>query len=117
MKTFWFIQKYLFRIEICKVALAALVLFAASSNPAQSNCADLDGQTSLYTIFTNNRLVPSNRKIAVAAAKRYVQKYGNCDEVGQQLDYLKAYLERYGGPDRSEMESRSLDVNRYHGIK
>lgn len=59
---------------------------------AQASCSNYDANKALYDKFIDN--YQSNKiakvRLAIAAAKEYVQKYGSCNQYKDQVDYLKA---------------------------
>ncbi len=85
-------MKTVFRLSGLAVLSAAFLVFAPAASFAQDqNCADTDGQTALYTKFTE--LYPKtdlpSRKEAVNTAKSFVEKYGSCEPLKEQIDYFK----------------------------
>lgn len=85
-------MKTIFRFS--GLALLAVVMagFNASASFAQDACADADGQTALYGEFT--ALYPKtdlpSRKAAIEKAKQFLEKYGACEALKEQVDYFKA---------------------------
>jgi hypothetical protein len=61
---------------------------------AQDPCADTDAQQAKYKEFTDNYDKPTveARKVALNAAKGYIEKYGACPDAKQQVDYFKTYI-------------------------
>ena len=63
-----------------------------TSTFAQTSCSNYDANKVLYDKFIDN--YQSNKiakvRLAIAAAKEYVQKYGSCNDYKAQVDYLKA---------------------------
>lgn len=64
---------------------------AATPNPA---CADVDGQNALYTVFTENfqKKTVAEQKKASDAGKQFLEKYGACESVKEQADYVKPWI-------------------------
>lgn len=76
---------------------ALAVTFAsvgATNSFAQDACADIEAQQAKYAEFTKNYAgkTSAERKIALNAAKDYVEKYGACADAKQQIDYFKGYI-------------------------
>lgn len=66
----------------------------AAAPTAADPCADADGQTALYTKFTElypKTDIPS-RQAAIDTAKQFLEKYGACAGVKEQNDYFKTAL-------------------------
>ena len=64
---------------------------AATPVPQDPRCADADGQTAVYLKFTEaypKTAIP-DRKAAIEAGKQFLEKYGSCETVKEQADYLK----------------------------
>jgi hypothetical protein len=80
-------------------AALTLAIFAAGAvtGVAQEACADVDGQNALYTKFTanfqKNKIadIPDIR-IAADSAKAFLEKYGACDAVKEQSDYMRPWV-------------------------
>lgn len=85
-------MKTIFRFSGLALLAAAFVGFGATAAFAQDACADADGQTALYGEFT--ALYPktdiASRKAAVEKAKQFLEKYGACEALKEQVDYFKA---------------------------
>jgi hypothetical protein len=85
-------MKTIFRFSVLTVLAAAFVGFGATATFAQDACADTDGQTALYGEFT--ALYPKtdlpSRKGAIEKAKQFLEKYGACEALKEQVDYFKA---------------------------
>ncbi|NOT49195.1 MAG: hypothetical protein HOP17_15810 [Acidobacteria bacterium] len=81
----------IFRFSGLAVFAAAVLGLSAVQGFAQDACTDTDAQTALYTKFTE--LYPKtdleSRKGAVAAGKEFLEKYGACETVKEQVDYFK----------------------------
>lgn len=81
----------IFRFSGLAVFAAAVLGLSATQGFAQDACTDTDAQTALYTKFTE--LYPKkdieSRKGAVAAGKEFLEKYGACETVKEQVDYFK----------------------------
>ena len=87
-------MKRIFRFSGLAVLAAAFVGFGATASIAQDQCADTDGQTALYTKFTE--LYPKtdleSRKALVDTGKQFLEKYGACEALKEQNEYLKKAL-------------------------
>lgn len=81
----------IFRFSGLAVFAAAVLGLSVTQGFAQDACTDTDAQTALYTKFTE--LYPKkdleSRKGAVAAGKEFLEKYGACETVKEQVDYFK----------------------------
>lgn len=81
----------IFRFSGLAVFAAVVLGLSATQGFAQDACTDTDAQTALYTKFTE--LYPKkdleSRKGAVAAGKEFLEKYGACETVKEQVDYFK----------------------------
>jgi len=78
-------------------ALAALILTAgAVASFAQDACADVDGQTALYTKFTGlyNKKTVTDMESALAAGKEFLEKFGACESLKEQVDFVRPHVER-----------------------
>ncbi|QYO67989.1 hypothetical protein [Leptolyngbya sp. 7M] len=73
---------------------AAFVLMGSGMAVAQ--CDDVEGQTEHYTKFTQNFQAkdPDKLQIALDSGKVFLEKYGNCEDLKQQVDYIKPWIER-----------------------
>lgn len=81
-------------IRLSGLAVLAAAFFAitpVASFAQDQSCADTDGQNALYSKFTE--LYPKtdlpSRKEAVNSAKSFVEKYGTCEALKEQIDYFK----------------------------
>lgn len=84
-------MKTIFRFLSLAVVFAGL---GASAAFAQDACADVDGQTALYTKVTEtyNKTTIPERKIAVETGKQFLEKYGACTTLKEQIDFVKAQV-------------------------
>lgn len=75
-------------------ALAVTFTAAGATNGyAQDACADVEAKQALYAKFTINfDKTIELRKVALNAAKEYLEKYGSCPDDKQQVDYFKTYI-------------------------
>lgn len=81
---------------ICVGLLAtAFLTIDATPGIAQSDCNDFDGQTALYTKFTENfqKKTMAELQSALDAAKTFLGKYGFCEGVKEQVEYMKPRVE------------------------
>ncbi|HQU85646.1 MAG TPA: hypothetical protein PKY59_21100 [Pyrinomonadaceae bacterium] len=83
-------MKSVFRFSV----IGVLTLAFAGAAFAQDPCADSDAYTAKYTEFTT--LYPKtdieSRKAAVKVAKEYIEKWGKCPDLKQQVDYFNNYV-------------------------
>ena len=78
-------------------AIAAVIgLFGVSQGFAQGGCDDVEGQTESYTKFTANfnSKDPDKMQLALDAGKVFLEKYGDCEDLKQQTDYIKPWVPR-----------------------
>lgn len=71
---------------------ASLTASYTTSTFAQASCSNYDANKALYDKFIDNYQSNDIAKVrlAITAAKEYVQKYGSCTQYKDQVDYLKA---------------------------
>lgn len=79
------------------IALGSMVTFAqdAAATPSPA-CADVDGQTAVYTKFTGiyNKKDVAEMKNALATGKEFLEKYGACETLKEQTDFVKPHVAR-----------------------
>ncbi len=87
-------MKTIFRFLSLGAVLTAFVTVGATASFAQEACADVDGQTALYTKFTElyPKTAIADREATIETGKQFLEKYGSCDAVKEQADYLKAAI-------------------------
>ncbi len=87
-------MKSLFRFLSLGALAVTFTTAGAMSSFAQDVCADVDAKTAKYKEFTDNykKEVSAEFKIALNAAKEYVEKYGNCPDDTPQITYFKGYI-------------------------
>lgn len=83
-------MKSVFRFSV----IGVLTLAFAAVSFAQDPCADIEGNQAKYKEFTDNYAAKTieGREIALNAAKSYIEKWGNCADFKQQVDYFKGYI-------------------------
>ena len=86
-------MKSVFRFLGLGVLAATFTAAGAGDAFAQNVCDEVDAKQATYKKFTDNfdKAIPQ-RKIAVEAAKEYIEKYGACETDKAQVDYLKGYI-------------------------
>lgn len=86
-------MKTIFRFLGLGALAVTFTAVGATTSNAQDVCADVEAQQAVYKRFTDNfdKDIPQ-RKLAVQAAKEYIEKYGACADSKQQVDYLKGYI-------------------------
>ena len=89
-------MKTIFRFLGFGVVLTAFVALATTANYAQEQCADVDGQTATYTKVTDNYLKKTlpEMEAALAAGKEFLEKYGSCEPLKAQVDFVKPHVAR-----------------------
>src|SRR4051812_44385604 len=86
-------MKTIFRFLSLAVVLAGLGATAAFAQGGDA-CADVEGQTALYTKVTDNyakKTVPE-KKVAIESGKQFLEKYGACEALKDQVDFVKAQV-------------------------
>jgi hypothetical protein len=80
-------MKTIFRFLSMAIMLSAIAVTGAF---AQDACADIDAATALYGKFTENlpKKPVADKKVALEAAKEFVQKYGACEAWKDQTAYI-----------------------------
>ena len=112
------------------LSLAFLALtFGVSSGSAQEpaptpdpRCADVDGQTATYTKFTEMyaKKTIAELKTAVATGKEFLEKYGACETLKDQIAFVQPQVQRIEKliPDLEKAEKLKPLFARYDaGIK
>ena len=87
-------MKTIFRFLNAGALTVAILAFGAVAGFGQDNCGDVDGQNALYTDFTANFQKTkaadlADIKKAANSAKAFLEKYGTCDTVKEQADYMR----------------------------
>ena len=84
-------MKTIFRFLSLAVLAAGFIAAGNTAGFAQDACADVDGQTALYTKFTGvyGKNDEASLTTAVDSGKQFLEKYGECATVKEQADYMK----------------------------
>lgn len=86
-------MKTIFRFLSVGLLLTAFVAVGSIAAFAQAGCDDTATKTDLDGKFRNNYDKDlAARKIAVDAGKQYIEKFGECADSKEFVDYLKAYI-------------------------
>jgi hypothetical protein len=87
-------MKTIFRFLSVGLLLTAFVAVGSIAAFAQSGCDDTATKTDLDGKFRGNydKADIASRKLAVDAGKQYIEKFGECADSKEFVDYLKAYL-------------------------
>ena len=87
-------MKTIFRFLNTGVMTVAILAVGAVAGFGQDACADVDGQNALYTKFTENfqKKSAADLRIAADAAKGFLEKFGTCDSVKEQADYMRPWV-------------------------
>lgn len=87
-------MKTIFRFVKTGALTAAILAFGAVAGFGQEACADVDGQNALYIKFTENfqKKTSAELRVALDAAKGFLEKYGACESVKEQADYMKPWV-------------------------
>ena len=91
------LMKTIFRFLSFAAVLAAFGAVATTASYAQSEaCADVDGQTAVYTKFTEiyAKKTLAEMETAAAAGKEFLEKYGACETLKDQIAFVKPQTER-----------------------
>jgi len=90
-------MKTIFRFLNTGALLVAILALGAVAGFGQEPCADVDGQNAQYTVFTANfqktkvAELPDIKK-AADAGKAFLEKYGACEPVKEQADYIRPWV-------------------------
>ena len=89
-------MKAIFRFLGLGVVLTGLLAAASTASYAQEACADVDGQTATYTKFTEiyAKKTSAEMKTGLATGKEFLEKYGACETLKEQIDFVKAQTAR-----------------------
>lgn len=84
-------MKTIFRFLGLGLVSTAVAAAGTTASYAQDVCADVDGQTAAYTKFTDlyPKKAVADQKAAIEAGKQFLEKYGACETLKVQNDYLK----------------------------
>jgi len=106
-------MKTIFRFLGLGLVSTAIAAAGTTAGYAQDPCADADGQTALYTKYTElyPKTTIADRKAAVEAGKQFLEKYGSCEGVKEQSDYLKAAV-----PKIEEIIQKAEGENRTRAV-
>jgi hypothetical protein len=87
-------MKTIFRFLNGAALIAAIIAVGAVAGFGQAECADVDGQNALYTTFTANfqKKTIAEKKAAADAGKQFLEKYGACEPVKEQADYVRPWV-------------------------
>ena len=79
-------MKTIFRFLSLAVLAAGFIAAGNTAGFAQDACADVDGQTALYTKFTGvyGKNDEASLTTAVDSGKQFLEKYGECATVKEQ---------------------------------
>src|SRR5829696_10081031 len=100
-------MKTIFRFLSLAAVFAGL---GASAAFAQDACADVDGQTAIYTKITADYQAKTveGKKNALAAGKEFLEKYGACEALKDQLDFVKPQVARLEKAIPAQLEKETL---------
>ncbi len=109
-------MKTIFRSLGFAVMLGAVTAAGTTAAYAQDACADYDGQAALYEKFTTSysKTTLADLKTTIDLGKQFLEKYGACESVKEQTDYMKgaipalekSYAEREKASDRKAIIDR-----------
>jgi hypothetical protein len=90
-------MKTIFRfLSGAALTVAILGAGAAATFGQGDACADVDGQTAVYTKFTGlyNKKGLQEMKDALTAGKEFLEKYGACEPLKEQTDFVRPHVAR-----------------------
>src|SRR5687767_6791024 len=89
-------MKPIFRFLSAGALMAVILAVGAVTGFAQDACADVDGQTALYTKFTSlyNKKTLTDMEQALAAGKEFLEKFGACESLKEQVDFVRPHVGR-----------------------
>jgi len=103
-------MKTIFRFLSVGLLLTAFVAVGSIAAFAQSGCDDTATKTDLDGKFRNNYDKDlAARKIAVDAGKQYIEKFGECPDSKEFVDYLKAYIPSMEARIKKEDDQNARD--------
>ena len=90
-------MKTIFRFLNAGALTVAILALGAVAGLGQDNCGDVDGQNALYTEFTANFQKTkaadlADIKKAANSGKAFLEKYGSCEPVKEQADYVRPWV-------------------------
>lgn len=90
------------------LSLMLVVTAGAVAGFAQDQCADVDGQNAIYTPFTETYnkkpYTAAETAKAIEHGKSFLEKFGSCESVKPQVDFIKGQLPR--------LEKRKSDLEK-----
>src|SRR5688572_31869588 len=88
------VMKTIFRFLNAGALTVAILAVGAVTGFGQEACADVDGQNALYTKFTENfqKKTSAELRIAMDSGKGFLEKYGACESVKEQADYIRPWV-------------------------
>ncbi|HEX6123979.1 MAG TPA: hypothetical protein VFZ23_01275 [Pyrinomonadaceae bacterium] len=89
-------MKTIFRFLNAGAMTVAVLAVGAVAGFAQDQCADVDGQNAVYTKFTAvyNKKTVTEMETALSSGKEFLEKYGACESVKEQADFVRPHVER-----------------------
>jgi hypothetical protein len=108
-------MKTIFRFLSVGMLLMAFLAVGSITGFAQSGCDDAAGKADLDGKFRNNYASKdiAARKIAVDAGKQFIEKYGECPDTKDFVDYLKANIPPMEA-DIKKKEAAAVTQGRYN---
>ena len=102
-------MKTIFRFLSLALVVAAGAVAGFGQTPAATPdpvCADVDGQNAIYTPFTQiynkKPYTVADADKAIELGKSFLEKFGNCEPVKEQVDFVKAWVPK--------LEKRKVDL-------
>jgi hypothetical protein len=89
-------MKTIFRFLKGAALTGAILAVGAIATFGQDACADVDGQTAAYTKFTGlySKKSLQEMKDALTAGKEFLEKYGACEPLKEQSDFVRPHVAR-----------------------
>lgn len=105
-------MKTIFRLTSSVALMAMILAVGAVAAFGQEVCADVDGQNDLYGKFTANfqKKTSAELRIAADAAKAFLEKYGACESVKEQSDYMRPWVPKLEERIKKIDEGQALDA-------
>ena len=105
-------MKTIFRFLSLAAVFAGLGASAAFAQGGDA-CADVDGQTAIYTKITADYQAKTveGKKNALAAGKEFLEKYGACEALKDQLDFVKPQVARLEKAIPAQLEKETLGAS------
>jgi hypothetical protein len=110
-------MKTIFRFLNGAALTVAILAVGAVAGYGQEACADVDGQNELYTGFTSNFQKTKPAELAdiqkaADSAKAFLEKYGACEPVKEQSDYMRPWVPKL--EERIKLIKEGLEMGKLY---